>query len=43
MKDIVIIDALRTPIGKYRGQLSKMTAVELGTAVTKALFEKMTK
>lgn len=40
VKDIVIIDALRTPIGKYRGQLSKMTAVELGTAVTKALFEK---
>lgn len=40
MKEIVIIDALRTPIGKYQGKLSELTAVELGTIVTKKLLEK---
>lgn len=32
-----MIDAARTPIGKYRGSLSSFTAVELGTLVTKLL------
>ncbi|MGM0217326.1 hydroxymethylglutaryl-CoA reductase, degradative [Enterococcus sp. AZ126] len=36
--EIVIIDALRTPIGKYKGQLKSLSAVELGTAVTKELL-----
>lgn len=38
--EIVIIDALRTPIGKYRGQLKSLSAVELGTAVTKELIKR---
>lgn len=41
--EIVIIDALRTPIGKYRGQLKSLSAVELGTAVTKELLIRNTK
>lgn len=36
--EIVIIDVLRTPNGKYRGQLSSLSAVELGTLVTKELL-----
>lgn len=36
--EIVIIDALRTPIGKYRGQLNTLSAVDLGTVVTKELL-----
>lgn len=40
MEEVVIVDALRTPIGKYRGQFSQMSAVELGTSITKALLEK---
>lgn len=38
MKSVVIIDALRTPIGKYRGSLSEVSAVDLGTQVTKELL-----
>lgn len=41
--EIVIIDALRTPIGKYRGQLKSLSAVDLGTAVTKELLTRNTK
>ncbi|MEY8444927.1 hydroxymethylglutaryl-CoA reductase, degradative [Enterococcus ratti] len=40
MKEVVIIDAARTPIGKYRGNLSSLTAVELGTILTKELLKK---
>lgn len=40
MKEVVIIDALRTPIGKFHGQLSHLSAVDLGVVVTKALFER---
>ena len=40
MKEVVIIDAARTPIGKYRGSLSSFSAVELGTIITKELLEK---
>lgn len=36
--EIVIIDILRTPNGKYKGQLSSLSAVELGTLVTKELL-----
>ncbi len=35
VKDVVIIDALRTPVGKYQGSLSQLSAVELGSAVSK--------
>ncbi|WP_165005835.1 MULTISPECIES: hydroxymethylglutaryl-CoA reductase, degradative [unclassified Enterococcus] len=40
MKEVVMIDAARTPIGKYRGSLSSFSAVELGTLVTKELLNK---
>lgn len=38
MKDIVIIDALRTPTGRYDGGLAGLTAVELGEHVTRGLL-----
>lgn len=38
VKEIVIIDALRTPVGKYDGALSKYSATELGTSVVKQLL-----
>ncbi|WP_455224070.1 acetyl-CoA C-acetyltransferase [Granulicatella sp.] len=38
--DIVIISATRTAIGKFGGQFSSITAVELGTAVAKSAIQK---
>lgn len=40
MKEIVIIDALRTPVGKYDGALSDKTAAELGVHVVKNLLDR---
>ncbi len=40
LKEVVIIDAARTPIGKYRGRLSSFSAVELGAIITKELLKK---
>lgn len=40
MEKIVIIEALRTPVGKYKGMLSKFQAVDLGVEVTKAILNK---
>ncbi|GMA47469.1 hydroxymethylglutaryl-CoA reductase, degradative [Tetragenococcus muriaticus] len=40
MKEVVIIDALRTPVGKYQGRLSQLSAVELGTTITQKLIRK---
>jgi acetyl-CoA C-acetyltransferase len=37
MKDVVIVGALRTPIGCFQGTLSRHSAVELGSLVVKAL------
>ena len=30
MKDVVIVAAVRTPVGKFQGAFTEMTAVELG-------------
>ena len=38
MKDVVIVGALRTPIGCFRGALAGHSAVELGSLVVKALI-----
>ena len=38
--DIVIISATRTAIGKFGGQFSSISVVELGTAVAKSAIEK---
>ncbi|HEY0222087.1 MAG TPA: thiolase family protein [Lactovum miscens] len=40
MKDIVILDAVRTPIGKYRGALSHLSAVDLGVITSEALLNR---
>ena len=40
MKDVVIVGALRTPIGCFQGTLSRHSAVELGSVVVKALVER---
>lgn len=40
VKEIVIIDALRTPVGKYDGALAEYSAEKLGTHVVSALLSK---
>lgn len=40
MEKIVIIEALRTPVGKYKGVLSDFQAVELGGLVTKEIIQR---
>src|SRR5438552_16138689 len=40
MKDIVIISAVRTPIGKFQGALKSMSATQLGALVVKAAVER---
>ena len=38
VEEVVIIDAIRTPIGKYHGSLKEYSAVALGTAAAKAII-----
>src|SRR5437667_9369475 len=40
MKDIVIISAVRTPVGKFQGALKTMTAPQLGALVVKTAVER---
>lgn len=40
LNDVVITAALRTPMGGFGGQLSALTAVELGVAAVKALLDR---
>src|SRR5256714_11824161 len=40
MKDIVIISAVRTPVGKFQGGLKSMTATQLGAIIVKAAVER---
>lgn len=35
MKDVVIVSAVRTPVGKFQGTLSEMSAVQLGAVVVR--------
>ena len=37
MKQIAIVSAKRTPIGRYKGKLRNYSAVELGTTALKLL------
>ncbi len=39
-KEVVIVSAARTAIGKFQGTLSPLTAVQLGTAAAKAAIER---
>lgn len=43
LKRVVIVAALRSPIGKYKGALSQYSAVELGTKVTESLLSRYPK
>jgi acetyl-CoA C-acetyltransferase len=35
MKDVVIVSAVRTPVGKFQGALSEMSALQLGSIVVR--------
>ena len=39
-REVVIVSAARTPIGKFQGGLSPLTAVQLGTVAAKAAIER---
>src|SRR6185369_15278223 len=40
MKDVVIISAVRTPIGKFQGALKSITAPQLGSIVVRNAVER---
>ena len=40
MKEVVIIDAVRTPVGSFGGALGSVPAVELGTVAVKELLKR---
>jgi acetyl-CoA acyltransferase len=40
LQDVVVVDAVRTPIGRYGGALSRVRADDLGAHVLKALMER---
>lgn len=40
MDEVVIVDAVRTPMGRFQGRVSQFTATELGAAVIRALVER---
>lgn len=40
MKEVVIVDAVRTPIGRYKGALKSVRPDDLGAIVIKALLER---
>ncbi|GAA0598538.1 thiolase family protein [Virgibacillus siamensis] len=40
MKEVVIVDAVRTPIGRYRGSLKHVRPDDLGAVVIKALLDR---
>ncbi|WML48137.1 acetyl-CoA C-acyltransferase [Neobacillus sp. PS3-34] len=40
MHDVVIVDAVRTPIGRYKGTLKSVRPDDLGAVVIKALIER---
>ena len=40
MKDIVIISAVRTPVGKFQGSLKSMSATKLGAVAVRAAVER---
>ena len=41
MNKVVIVSAARTPIGRFLGSLSSLTAVQLGSAAIKGVLEKI--
>jgi acetyl-CoA C-acetyltransferase len=41
MREVVIVSAVRTPVGKFLGALSSLTAVELGAIAIRAAVERV--
>ena len=42
MREVVIVSAARTPVGKFLGALSHLSAVELGSIAVRAAVERST-
>ncbi|MCA1616849.1 MAG: acetyl-CoA C-acyltransferase, partial [Acidobacteria bacterium] len=40
MKDVYLVGAVRTPIGRFGGALAGLTPAELGEAAARAAFER---
>jgi acetyl-CoA C-acetyltransferase len=40
MRDVVIVSAVRTPVGKFQGALSELSAVELGAVAVRAAVDR---
>ena len=40
MSDVYILSAVRTPIGKFGGSLSSLTAADMGVVAAKAAIER---
>ena len=40
LNDVVIIEAVRTPIGAYKGSLKELSADKLGSVVIKEILRK---
>ena len=40
MKEVVVVSAVRTPIGSFGGALSSVTATQLGAVVIRAAVER---
>lgn len=40
MRDVVIVGAVRTPIGSFNGSLAKLSAIDLGVVAAKAAIER---
>ncbi len=40
MREVVVIDAVRTPVGKFNGGLAALSASDMGAMVIKALLER---
>jgi acetyl-CoA C-acetyltransferase len=41
MKEVVIVSAVRTPIGSFGGSLASLTAVQLGAIAVKGALKKI--
>lgn len=41
MKEVVIVSAVRTPIGNYGGSLSTLSPVDLGSIVIKEALKEL--
>src|SRR5687768_3118930 len=40
LRDLVLVDGVRTPMADYNGAFAEVSAIELGTLAARALFER---